>query len=154
MEQANNTVNAVQFWMEHATFLDWATNVSAFAAVAILGLVIYGFRRYINRPRGAPIDYIGTGIWILCLAIILRFLWRDVLPDITQVPWREEGPTHYKISWIFNVMSTVGGLYLLKGFHLIVDARAPGKYSILTAVFYPKRLRLWVDSNPLEEDNE
>lgn len=147
-------VNAFEFWIAHATFLDWVTNISGLLAVVVLGLVIYGFRRYINRPRMAPIDYIGTGIWIICLATISRFIWWDVVPDITGFAWRTVAIQSYTVNWIFNLGVLTGGIYILKGFYLIVDAQAPGQYSIWTAVFYPKRLRLWLDSNAVEDDNE
>ncbi len=40
---------------------------------------------------------------------------------------------------------------MLKGFHLLVEEKAPGQYSVWTAVFYPRRLRLWLVSRIDEE---
>lgn len=134
-------VNVFQEWMSKATLFDWATNLSAFLAMLFLLLVIYGFRRYVRRPRTEAIDFIGTGIWIMALDHMLRLLWWDVAPDLLGMRWTE-GLGGTNVNWAFNLFMCVGAWFVLKGFHILVEARAPGQYTVWTAVFYPKRLKL------------
>ena len=133
-------------WIERATFWDWLTNVTGLVAVAMLALLIIGFRRYIWRKRTEPIDYIGGGIWMLALFQMGRLLWWDIAPDVFEFEWRDYGITGSHINWIFNSLIVVGTWYKLRGYWIVVNHEAPGEYNTFTSVFYPKRLRLWLDS--------
>lgn len=147
--------NPIKHWLAHATVWDWLTNVSGFIATAMLALLIYGFRRYVRRPRTAPIDYIGTGIWVLALLQLLRMFWWDILPDVLDVSWKEDFGIHADhVNWIFNVLIVVGVWYKLHGYWKLVDGKAPGQYNTFTAVFYPKRLKLWLEAKAKETDDE
>lgn len=139
--------NPITEWLARATAWDWLTNVTAFIAVGMLALLILGFRRYVKRPRTAPIDYIGTGIWVLALIQLLRIFWWDLLPDILNVSWRENyGFRAAHINWFFNVLIIVGVWYKLHGYWKLVEEKVPGQYNTFTAVFYPKRLKLWIEA--------
>ena len=133
-------------WLQRATPFEWATNLTALAAVITLSLVIYGFRRYIRRPHIAPIDFIGTGIWLLCFFKMTRLLWWDLLPDLLDIKWSSLGLNGSNVNWIFNLGVMAGCWYMLKGFHMLVEEKAPGEYNVWTSVFYPRRLRLWIMS--------
>lgn len=134
-----------------ATLMNALTVMTAGLAVVMLGLVIYGFRRYINRPRNTPIDYIATGILLMAASNLLGFFWWEVLPLTTiganVLPVLER----YPLDWTFNLIIAYGGWNMLKGFHLLVEEKEPGSYHVLTAVFYPRRLRLWIGSRSEEE---
>lgn len=133
-------------WFTGATLMDWLTNVSALVAVLLLLLVIIGFRRYIKRPRTVPIDYVATGIWTLCFVMLGRQVFWDVLPDLFPnfQRWSDIGVHSQDVNWIFNTGMIAACLFMLKGYHMLVEEKVPGRYTILTAVFYPKRLRLWI----------
>lgn len=127
------------------------TVVTAVVAAVLLLLVIYGFRRYINRVRTSPIDYIATGILFMAFSNLLGFFWWEILPLTTVgqmvLPFLEV----YSLDWTFNLLLAYGGWNMLKGFHLLVEEKEPGAYHVLTAVFYPRRLRLWIGSRTEEE---
>lgn len=140
-------MNVITDWLHKATIWDWLTNVTGFIAIGMLALLIFGFRRYVRRPREAPIDFIGTGIWMMALFQMMRMFYWDLLPDILDVNWKEDyGVTSSHINWFFNILIIIAVWFKLKGYWIIVDDKAPGQYSIFTAVFYPKRLRLWLES--------
>lgn len=128
-----------------------ATDALGVLAVVLLCLVVYGFRRYVNRPRVDPIDFIGTGIWILALTKAARLVFWDLVPDAVTLlggtfTWSSIGVTASGVNWVFNASSAIGAWFLLHGYFLIVDRKEPGQYSTLTAVFYPRRLNLWIVS--------
>lgn len=140
-------MNVITDWLQKATIWDWMTNVTGFIAIGMLALLIFGFRRHVRRPRSAPIDFIGTGIWMMALFQMMRMFYWDLLPDILDVNWKEDyGVTSSHINWFFNILIIIAVWFKLKGYWIIVDDKAPGQYSIFTAVFYPKRLRLWLES--------
>ena len=126
------------------------TAVSAVAATLMLALVIYGFRRYIKRPRFAPIDYIATGIWLMALAKLTRLLWWDVVPYTFLPNLTDFRVAQHEVNWIFDLLVVLACWYMLKGIHIMVEAKEPGKYNVFTAVFYPKRLRMWISSRAEE----
>lgn len=128
------------------------TALSALAATLMLALVIYGFRRYIKRPRTAPIDYIATGIWMMAVAKLLRLLWWDIVPHTFLPSLTEFRVAQHEVNWVFDVIVVIACWYMLKGIYIMVEAKEPGKYNVLTAVFYPKRLRMWLISRPDEEE--
>ncbi len=130
------------------------TALSAMAATLMLVLVIYGFRRYIKRPRIAPIDFIATGIWVMALAKMIRIFWWDVVPYIFLPTLTDFRVKQHEVNWFFNILVVIACWYMLKGIYIMVDAKEPGKYNVLTAVFYPKRLRMWLTSKPEPEDEE
>jgi len=134
--------NIFTMWLENATLYDWITNGAAVIAVFFLALVIYGFRRYVKRPPAEPIDYMGTGIWLLAMNEMVRLVWWDLIPDFMGQPWRAYGFTSSHFNWIFNFVVVLAAWNMLKGFYLLVDELAPGHYNIITAVFYPRRFRL------------
>lgn len=137
-------MNVITDWLQKATIWDWMTNVTGFIAIGMLALLIFGFRRYVHRPREAPIDFIGTGIWMMALFQMMRVFYWDILPDMLGVVWKEDIGSH--INWFFNTLIIIGVWFKLKGYWIIVEDQAPGQYSIFTSVFYPKRLRLWLES--------
>lgn len=149
-------MNVITDWLHKATIWDWMTNVTGFIAIGMLALLIFGFRRYVRRPREAPIDFIGTGIWMMALFQMMRMFYWDILPDVLGVSWKEDyGITGSHINWFFNILIIIGVWFKLKGYWIIVDDKAPGQYSIFTAVFYPKRLRLWLESkNEITSEKE
>jgi hypothetical protein len=149
-------MNVITDWLHKATIWDWMTNVTGFIAIGMLALLIFGFRRYVRRPREAPIDFIGTGIWMMALFQMMRMFYWDILPDVLDVSWKEDyGITGSHINWFFNILIIIGVWFKLKGYWIIVDDKAPGQYSIFTAVFYPKRLRLWLESkNEITSEKE
>jgi len=146
-------MNVITKWIDHASVFDWITNITAILATIALALLAFGFRRYVKRPRNAPIDYIGTGIWVLAFLQVVRMLYWDIVPDIMGFDWRDDYHiTSGKVNWIFNSLIIVGAWFKLKGYWIIVEDKAPGEYNVFTAVFYPKRLRLWLESkNEVEE---
>lgn len=147
--------NPVEKWLSHATVWDWLTNVTGILAILMLLLLIYGFRRYVRRPRSAPIDFLGTGIWLLALLQLARMFWWDLLPDALDVNWRDDyGIRAAHVNWIFNSLICVGVWYKLHGYWKLVDERAPGQYNTFTAVFYPKRLKMWLEAKGKEADDE
>ncbi len=149
-------MNVITDWLHKATIWDWMTNVTGFIAIGMLALLIFGFRRYVRRPREASIDFIGTGIWMMALFQMMRMFYWDILPDVLDVSWKEDyGITGSHINWFFNILIIIGVWFKLKGYWIIVDDKAPGQYSIFTAVFYPKRLRLWLESkNEITSEKE
>ena len=147
-------MNAIEHWLERATLLDWLTNVSAFISVALLLLVVYGFRRYTVRPRTDPIDYMGTGIWLLALVNATRLTFWDLVPDIFDFTWLDFGINGSAINWGFNVWVGLGSWFMLKGFYMLVEERVPGQYNIFTAVFYPRQIRLSFVSRPKLDPEE
>lgn len=149
-------MNVITDWLHRATIWDWMTNVTSFIAIGMLVLLIFGFRRYVRRPREAPIDFIGTGIWMMALFQMMRMFYWDLLPDIIDINWKEDyGVTGSHINWFFNILIIIGVWFKLKGYWIIVEDKAPGQYSIFTAVFYPKRLRLWLESkNEITSEKE
>lgn len=149
-------MNVITDWLHKATIWDWMTNVTGFIAIGMLALLIFGFRRYVRRPREAPIDFIGTGIWMMALFQMMRMFYWDILPDVLDVSWKEDyGITGSHINWFFNILIIIGVWFKLKGYWIIVNDKAPGQYSIFTAVFYPKRLRLWLESkNEITSEKE
>lgn len=126
------------------------TVLSALAAAVMLGLVVYGFRRYINRPRSAPIDYIGTGIALMAATKLLRLLWWDVIPHTFLAGLTEFRFSGHQVNWIFDAGVIWSCWFMLKGIFIMVDSKDPGKYNVFTAVFYPKRLRMWIISKEEE----
>lgn len=122
------------------------TALSAVAAALMLLLVIYGFRRYIRRPRTAPIDYIATGIWIMASVKLFRLLWWDIVPYTFLPNLTDFRVQQHEVNWLFDIGVVLACWYMLKGIHILVDAKEPGKYNVLTAVFYPRRLRMWIVS--------
>jgi len=149
-------MNVITDWLHKATIWDWMTNVTGFIAIGMLALLIFGFRRYVRRPREAPIDFIGTGIWMMALFQMMRMFYWDILPDVLDVSWKDDyGITGSHTNWFFNILIIIGVWFKLKGYWIIVDDKAPGQYSIFTAVFYPKRLRLWLESkNEITSEKE
>lgn len=146
--------NPIEKWLGHATVWDWLTNVTGIIAILMLMLLIYGFRRYVKRPRTAPIDFLGTGIWILALLQLARLVWWDILPDAFDLNWhRDYSITSKHVNWIFNSLIIVGVWYKLHGYWQLVEARAPGQYNTFTAVFYPKRLKMWLESRNGSKEN-
>lgn len=147
-------VDPFSVWIGQAGVTEWLTNLSGIVATFLLGLVIVGFRRYIKRPRLAPIDFIATGIWVLALVQLLRLLWWDVVPDFFPYfeRWGDIGVRGHQINWLFNLGNTCGTLFMLRGYHKLVEEKAPGRYNILTAVFYPRRLRLWIQTRENGDD--
>ena len=149
-------MQVINDWIQRATVWDWLTNMTGMIAIVMLSLLIFGFRRYVRRPRTAPIDYIATGIWMMALFQMLRMFYWDLLPDFLDVNWKEDyGITGSHVNWFFNILIIIGVWFKLKGYWIIVEDKAPGQYSILTAVFYPKRLRLWLESKneiPVEKE--
>lgn len=147
--------NPIEKWLSHATVWDWLTNVTGIIAILMLMLLIYGFRRYVKRPRTAPIDFLGTGIWILALLQLARLVWWDILPDAFDLNWhRDYSITSKHVNWIFNLLICVGVWYKLHGYWQLVEERAPGQYNTFTAVFYPKRLKMWLEAKGKEADDE
>lgn len=146
-------MNPFTYWIAHADIFDWMTNITAFISVGVLLLVVYGFRRYTIRPRTDPIDYIGTGIWLLALTKAVRLVWWDLLPDFFEqkMPFNLDGSD---VNWAFNALVIFGSWYMLKGFYMLVELQAPGQYSILTAVFYPRRIRLSFVNRPKAAQKE
>lgn len=127
------------------------TVVTSAVAAALLALVIYGFRRYINRVRTSPIDFIATGILLMAFSNLLGFFWWEILPMTTVGKMVLPVLEVYSLDWTFNILLAVGAWNMLKGFHMLVEEREPGSYHVLTAVFYPRRLRLWIGSRTEEE---
>ena len=147
-------MNAMKHWLERATGFDWLTNLSAFVSVAVLLLVVYGFRRYTVRPRTEPIDYMGTGIWLLALVNATRLTFWDLVPDFFAFRWLDYGLTGTNVNWAFNIWVGAGAWFMLKGFFMLVNERAPGKYNLFTAVFYPRQIRLTFASRPKLDPEE
>ncbi len=148
------TGNIFSEWMRAATMFDWTANISALVATALLALVIYGFARYVRRPRTEPIDYIGTGIWVMALDTMLRLLWGDIVPDLVPSARAWILAHASDANAIFNILVAVACWNMLKGFYILVEMRAPGQYNIFTAVFYPKRLWLGVTIRKPREPGE
>lgn len=118
-------------------FFAYLTNISGVAGALVTLLIVYGFRRYINRPRTAPIDYIGTGIWVLGVVFMSRMFFWDLIPNLAGINWRADfGVSAVHVNWVFNLGVVLGMWLKLKGFYLLVNSVAPGRYNILTAVFY------------------
>lgn len=141
-------MNPFTQWLGTATFWDWATNVSAFLSVTLLLLVVYGFRRYTVRPRTEPIDFMGTGIWLIALVNAMRLVFWDLIPDLFGFKWAQFGVSSAEVNWAFNLWALAGAWYMLKGFSMLVEARAPGQYNVFTAVFFPRRIRLTFTNRP------
>ena len=136
-------MNPVTEWLQTATVFDWITNVTAFISLALLLLVVHGFRRYTIRPRTEPIDYIGTGIWLMALTKAIRMVWWDIVPDLMgRAYWKSLDFQASDANWIFNIAVLLGAWFMLKGFHMLVEERAPGVYNLFTCVFYPSQIRL------------
>ena len=123
------------------------TAITGVVSAILLGLVIYGFRRYINRERTSPIDYIATGILLMAFGNVIGFVWWEVLPLWSLGRTTVDFFDVYSMDWTFNVLLIAGAWNMLKGFHLLVEEKEPGSYSVMTAVFYPRRLRLWLISH-------
>lgn len=106
----------------------------------MLFLVAFGFRRYFHRDRKEAMDYLGIGIWMLASFQILRLLFWDITPEMFDFTWSDIGVSRGMINWVFNALICIGCWFKLKGYWLLVNKQSPGKYNILTAVFYPHKL--------------
>ncbi len=107
-------------------------------------LIVIGFRRFVNSPRKDAIDNIGTGVWLMAFTVMCRFLTWDVLyPFLGKPDWMSQAfQSHINLFFVF--CGGAASLCILKGYLMLVEKKEPGHYNILTCVFYPHKLRLWI----------
>lgn len=118
--------------------------VTSIPAVLVLALVARGFIPFSSRAATEELRLFSNGmLWMIGAFMLRIFYWGTVRgtvlaidPDLWRF-WSEivDGPDH--INAMFNVGFMVGGVYILRGFHVMIPADERSKWSIISAPFYP-----------------
>lgn len=121
-------------------------------ATALLCLVMWAFRRHALSTEDTALTDLVAGIFWLAAAIVLRAAWWD---GVQAVLGREAFRALYGGgTWpnmVFHCIVIVASWRLLRGFWLMIPPEDRGHYQVLTAAFYPQRIRLRFSRKDSEE---
>ena len=122
------------------------TSVIVWAAIMVL--VLIAFRRSAMKIGGSGVHHIMAGVfWIITASLVRGFFW-DIGPVIVsrEVFYQFTG-MFYPNTWpniFFHMIQLVAGIRLMYGFWLMLPEEDRKDYNIITAAFYPKKLRMIV----------
>lgn len=110
---------------------------SVFLVVLVTGLMAVGFVRLAYWARGL-VGHLARGILAIHLAILLRTLYRDVLPLFVMRDAAVFAPAvMFSVAVALNVLIALAGWHGLRALYLAIPEPARGRYSLLTAALYP-----------------
>ena len=123
--------------------IDW-NFITSGPAVLILALVARGFIPFSTRAGTEELRLFSLGmLWMIGTFMLRTAYWGAVRSTVISINpglwryWSEivSGPDH--VNAFFNIGFMIGGFYILRGFHVMLPAEERGKWSILSAPFYP-----------------
>lgn len=122
------------------------TSVIVWAAIMVL--VLIAFRRSAMKIGGTGIHHIMAGVFWIITASLVRGVFWDALPEIVgrEVFYQFTGmfyPNTWPNIFFYGIMA-VAGIRLMYGFWLMLPEEDRKDYNIITAAFYPKKLRMIV----------
>lgn len=126
--------------------IDLAINFSAALSAALLFLVLWAFRRHALSTEDSALTDIVAGIFWLAASVLLRGAWWDGLRsamglDSFRVFYGFETYGFWP-NIIFHAMVIGATLRLLRGFWYMIPEEDRSHYNVLTAAFYPRRIKL------------
>lgn len=122
------------------------TSVIVWATIMVL--VLIAFRRSAMKIGGSGVHHIMAGVfWIITASLARGFFW-DIAPMIvTREVFYQFTGMFYPNTWpniFFHMIQFVAGMRLMYGFWLMLPEEDRKDYNIITAAFYPKKLRMIV----------
>ena len=119
--------------------------ITSAPAVAILALVLRGLMPFWTRHEDKEdLYHFAKGLgWIIGVFLLRTFYWGTVRGVVVQVDpalwqgWSEviNGPDW--INGLFNIGLCIGCWHVLRAFYAMIPAQDRGKWTVLSAPFYP-----------------
>lgn len=118
--------------------------LTSIPAVLILFLVARGFLPFSSHASTAELrDFARGMLWMVGTFMVRTFYWGTVRGIVLMVDadawaaWRRtiDGPDY--VNAAFNIGFMIGGLYLLRGFYMMIPERERSDWTWLTSPFYP-----------------
>lgn len=123
--------------------IDW-NFLTSVPAVLILALVARGFVPFSTRAVSQELRLFSNGmLWMIGTFMLRTAYWgvvRSTVISVDPALWRQwselvDGPDH--VNAAFNLGFIIGGVYILRGFLVMIPEVERDKWSLLSAPFYP-----------------
>lgn len=123
--------------------IDAALIIATAIASILLMLVMWAFRRHALSTEDTALTDLVAGIFWLAAAFFLRGLWWDGVQGlIGREAFRALYGGGMWPNLIFHSIVIGAAWRLLRGFWLMIPDEDRDHYAVLTAAFYPRRIKL------------
>lgn len=126
------------------TILELAAWAVALMLATTMALVARGFLPVAMRADGSPVYHLSAGVVLIFTASALRALYWDVMPLALDAAHEGSWAAWHAMvgrpipNITLGLLFIWGGRHLLVLFWLLIPDHARGRYSVLTAPFYPR----------------